>query len=122
MEIKDVLRQRRQALGMTLKEVADAVGVSEATVSRWESGDIANMKRDKIAALASVLHVSPSVIMGWEEPPAYYTNPDTARYAQEIFINPDLRILFDAAKDSRPEDLRTAAALLRRFKETNPES
>ena len=44
-----------------------AVGVSEATVSRWESGDIANMKRSRIASLASVLKMSPSIIMGWNE-------------------------------------------------------
>ena len=44
-----------------------AVGVSEATVSRSESGDIANMKRSRIASLASVLKMSPSIIMGWNE-------------------------------------------------------
>jgi hypothetical protein len=32
-----------------------------------------------------------------------------------------MRILFDAAKDSKPEDLRRAADLLMRFKETNPD-
>ena len=37
MDVKDVLRNRRIELGMTLKQVADAVGVSEGTVSRWES-------------------------------------------------------------------------------------
>lgn len=34
MDVKDVLRNRRIELGMTLKQVADAVGVSEGTVSR----------------------------------------------------------------------------------------
>ena len=56
-------------LGLTMKQVADAVGVSEGTISRWESGDIANMRRDKIAALAKKLLLSPAVIMGWEEKP-----------------------------------------------------
>ena len=48
-------------------EVAQKIGVSEATVSRWESGDIANMRRDKIVALANALQVNPSFIMGWED-------------------------------------------------------
>lgn len=121
MEVKDILKNRRIQLGLTMKEVAEAVNVSEATVSRWESGDIANMRRNKIAALASVLQLSPSVIMGWEEPPTYYYDPDTAAMAQAIFEDRDMRILFDAAKDSRPEDLRRAADLLKRFKQTNPE-
>ena len=46
------LTDRRKELELTMKQVAEAVGVSEGTVSRWESGAIANMKRDKIYALA----------------------------------------------------------------------
>ena len=67
MEIKDILKNRRTELGLTQLDVANAVGVSEATVSRSESGDIANMKRSRIASLASVLKMSPSIIMGWNE-------------------------------------------------------
>ena len=48
MEVKDILRNKRLELGLTMKEVADAVGVSEGTVSRWESGKIGNMRRDRI--------------------------------------------------------------------------
>lgn len=69
MEIKDIIYNRRIELGLTMKQVADAVGVSEGTISRWESGDIANMRRDKIAALAKTLLLSPATIMGWEEKP-----------------------------------------------------
>ena len=67
MDIRDILKNRRLELGLTQLDVAKAVGVSEATVSRWESGDIANMKRSRIAALANVLNISPSIIMGWDE-------------------------------------------------------
>ena len=67
MKANEVIRMRRKELKMTLKEVANAVGVSEATVSRWESGDIKNMRRDKIAALARVLDVPPAVLMDWEQ-------------------------------------------------------
>lgn len=67
MEVKDIIKNRRLELNMTLLDIAKKVGVSEATVSRWESGDIANMKRDKIALLAKALEISPSVIMGWDE-------------------------------------------------------
>lgn len=61
------LRERRSELSITQKQVADYVGVTEATVSRWESGEIDNMRRDKIARLASVLQVSPLLIMGLPE-------------------------------------------------------
>ena len=67
MEIKDILKNRRIELSLTQLDVAKAVGVSEATISRWESGDIANMRRSRIAALATVLKISPAIIMGWTE-------------------------------------------------------
>ena len=46
----------------------------------------------------------------------YYLNKETAEIAQELFNNPDLRVLFDAARDAKPENLRLAAEMLRRFK------
>lgn len=51
----------------------------------------------------------------------YYTNPETVKVAQEIFDNSDLRVLFDAAKDSSPEQLKLAAEMLRQFKKTSGE-
>lgn len=74
MEIKDIIKSRRMELGYSMRDIAQRVGVSEATVSRWESGDIANMKRDKIKKLADALLISPGVIMGWE--PTRDQNPD----------------------------------------------
>ena len=65
--IRAILSERRRELGYTMKDVAKLVGVSEATISRWESGDIANMRRDRISKLADALKISPAVIMGWEE-------------------------------------------------------
>lgn len=106
--------------GRTQTEVCADLGIKKTTMSSWVNG--ARIPRmDKIDLLCHYFNCKRSDIM---EPhnKEYYLKRDTARVAQEIFDNPDLRILFDAAKDSRPEDLRTAAALLRRFKETNPES
>ena len=57
------LADRRKELGLTQKDIAEAVGVSEATVSRWESGEIANMRRDRISALAKILHCSTDFVM-----------------------------------------------------------
>lgn len=67
MDISAKLKQRRKELSLTMLEVAQRVGVSEATISRWESGDIANMRRDKIVTLANALNVSPAFIMGWDD-------------------------------------------------------
>lgn len=67
--INALLRDKRKEKGLTMREVAEAVGVSEATVSRWESGNIANMGRSKIAALSKILDLTPAEIMGIEDQP-----------------------------------------------------
>lgn len=67
MDTKDILKSKRRELNLSQKEVAGYVGVSEATVSRWESGNIANMGRDKIALLSEILKISPSVIAGYAD-------------------------------------------------------
>lgn len=61
------LKNKRKEVGLTQKQIADMVGVSEATVSRWESGDIANMRRDRIALLASALRTTPGFVMTGKE-------------------------------------------------------
>lgn len=61
------LKKRREELKLSQEEVAQAIGVTKATVSKWEKGDIANMKRDKISQLSKVLKVSPLSILGMEE-------------------------------------------------------
>lgn len=127
METKDIIRNRRIELDLTMKDVAEKVGVSEGTISRWESGNISNMRRDKIVLLAKALNIKPSVIMGWEESSTapsdgqseWYIDPTTAKMAQEVFADPDTRMLFDAARDAKPEDIRLAAEMLKRMKETN---
>jgi transcriptional regulator with XRE-family HTH domain len=58
------LRKRHH---MTLEQVANIVGVGKSTVRKWETGMIANVKRDKIALLAKALHTTPAYLMGWEE-------------------------------------------------------
>lgn len=61
--IKDLRKERN----LTLEQVADIVGVGKSTVRKWETGMIANMKRDKIASLAKALGTTPEYLMGWEE-------------------------------------------------------
>lgn len=67
MNTYKIIKNRRLELGLTLEDVANALGVSEATVQRYESGDIKNIKHDTIAHLAEILKCSPSYLMGWED-------------------------------------------------------
>lgn len=61
------IKELRQEKGLTLEQVAEVVGVGKSTVRKWETGMIANMKRDKIADLAKALGTTPAYLMGWNE-------------------------------------------------------
>ena len=56
-------KSRRLELGLTLDDVAKIVGVSNATISRWESGVIENQRRDKLVLLAKALQLSPTELI-----------------------------------------------------------
>jgi len=60
----DRIRQLRIQNNMTLEELGQRVGVGKSTVRKWETGAIANMRRDKIAKLAEALGTSVMDIMG----------------------------------------------------------
>lgn len=112
--------------GVTAAEVCRATGISQQAISTWKKrrGGISAKNAVKIAAYFGV---SVEFLYGGEgvqkngQVDGYYVFGETAEVAQEIFENKDMRILFDAARNSRPEDLRRAADLLQRFKETNPD-
>ena len=70
MDTKDMskrIKDLRLEKGLTLEQVAKVVGVGKSTVRKWETGMIANMKRDKIASLAKALGTTPAYLMGWKE-------------------------------------------------------
>ena len=67
MEIGELINSKRTEKGLTMKKLAELMGVSEGTISRWESGDIENIKRKKIEKLSKVLGISIYELMGWPE-------------------------------------------------------
>lgn len=56
-----------------------------------------------------------------DEKQGWYLDDETAKAAQEVFDDPDTRMLFDAARNASPEAIRLAAEMLKTFKKTNPD-
>ena len=108
--------------GVTASEVSKATNISRSALTDWKMGRY-TPKLDKIQKIADFFGVNMSYFMDDinNTENTYYINKEAAKTAQEIFENKDLRILFDAAKDARPEDLKMAAEMLRRFKGSNPD-
>ncbi|KAA0944181.1 helix-turn-helix domain-containing protein [Sporosarcina sp. ANT_H38] len=66
MDFGKRLKDARLKRGYTLLEVGERLGRTEATVQRYESGNIKNLKADTIQELADVYRVSPAYLMGWD--------------------------------------------------------
>lgn len=54
-----LIKQKRKEKKLTLEEVARYIGVSKSTVSKYERGIIANLKREKLISLSNLLDLSP---------------------------------------------------------------
>ena len=118
MEFKNRLYELRTQKGSPQAELAKAIGVSAGSIGMYENG--ARMpSRLTQEKLADYFNVTLDYLMGKESGSVYYLNPETAKIAQQIYDNPDLLALFDAAENADPDDLQMAAKMLEKFKKTN---
>ena len=122
------LRRIANAAGKTQADICNDLKIGKSTVSSWFTGERVP-RMDKIDMLCSYFHVSRSDIMEPHDPQQsqntdreddkmWYLDRETAELAQELKDNPELRVLLDAARNVKTEDLRvvqaTIEALLRK--------
>lgn len=114
-----ILKER----GLTNYKVSKDTGIAQSVLSTWKTKGT-TPRADKLQILAEYLDVSVDYLLGVQQnvqPEEYYQDNEASRAAQEAFEDPNLRVLFDAAKGSRSEDILMAAEMLRRLKGTNPD-
>lgn len=61
------IHERRIEKGITLAQVAEMLGVTEATAQRYECGNIKNIPYEQMCAYGEILNCSPAYLMGWEK-------------------------------------------------------
>ena len=72
MTIYERIKARRKELALTADEVANALGISRATVYRYESSEIEKLPITILEPLAKVLKTTPSYLMGWSDVQTVY--------------------------------------------------
>lgn len=118
MTTADRIKNRRLELGLTQLEVAKRLGLTtKAAVSKVEGqGDNVTLK--SVEKFAKALDCSPLYLMGWlDDEETYYANDETAQLAQWLYEHEEMRLLFDAAKDVNPDDLKAVHTLLLSLKQ-----
>lgn len=78
------IRNQRQTVGMTLKEVADKVGITEATYQKYEAGNINRVDVEMLEKIANAIKCRASALTEWEngEHEAYNDNVKAKRLAK----------------------------------------
>lgn len=109
-----IFEELLQKHGVSTYKVSKDTGIAQSVFSSWKNG-ISTPKQDKMQKIADYFNVSLEYLMTGEEKEGgekYYLNDETAKMAQEIFENKELRMLFDTARDAEPEDLQAVHSML----------
>lgn len=114
----EVFEQLLQKYNVTSYKVSKDTGVTQTALSNWKSGRSTPTTKT-LQKIADYFGVTIDYLMTGEEKEGgerYYLNEETAEMAQTLFGNRNLRVLFDAAKDASPEDLKTTYDMLMALK------
>ena len=110
------LRYYLEKRGLTQLDLAIKLDVSRQSVSSWVNG-IKIPRMDKVDQMCKILHCTrDNLITEGDDEEGYYTNPETAKIAQEIFDDENLRTLFHVARNASPEQLKLAKEMLEMMK------
>lgn len=118
MKVNEIIKSRREELGYSLRDLSEKIGVNSSTIMRWENGDIANMKRDKIVSLAKALRISPGVIMGYEEFTLEKEEPKEALSPSKVKL---LKALNELPEELIPEVLDYIFYKVHQYNQEHPE-
>ena len=104
----------RDSKGVKDADVSRATGITKSTFTDWKTGRSAP-KAEKLQKIAEYFGVSVDYFTTGEEPKApYYLNDDTRELAQFLFENPEYRVLFDASRKVKKEDIEFVKELIDR--------
>lgn len=98
-------------------DLARRLGVSPQSVTNWCKG-IKSPRMDKVDAMCEIFHCMRKDLMQEPDNNSYYINDETREIAQEIYENPNLRSLFDVAKDIPADRLKAHIEFMKNLKDS----
>ena len=101
MNVGQRIKNRRKELGLSAEDVAERMGVSPATVYRYESSEIMNMRTDKLVPIANALQTTPPYLMGWTDDPNENIAPNNglSDMLENLRRSPGRRTMFSLTKN-----------------------
>ena len=99
MRVGERIKSRRKEIGLSAEQVAKELGVSPATVSRYESNDIMNMRIDKLEPIAKALRTTPAYLMGWEDDKKENPPAESQRILESVNSSENIDLLLHIIKN-----------------------
>lgn len=122
---EEVIKNLIKEQGYNLKDFAAHIGIPYTTLlSMLRPGMLGGAATDSVFKICAALGISADSLAEKDissqdlKYSTYYTNPETARLAQEAYDDPEVHILLDAKKDLKPEDLKLVIDMVKRMKNT----
>ena len=112
---KDMLKYLRMRENLSQAELADKLGTAKSTISMYEVGQ-RSPDIETLELIADFFNVDMNFLLGREIEDGYYIDDDAREFAQFLYDNPDYKVLFDASKKVKKEDIEFVKQMLDRFK------
>lgn len=113
------LRYYLSKYNMTQLELSKRLGVGTTSVYNWCNG-IKTPRMDKVDSMCEIFNCKRSDLMEEktdEEQPSYYLDEDAREAADFLHKNPEYKVLFDASKKIKKEDIDFVKKMMDKFGE-----
>ena len=105
--------------GKSRQDMCDALGVKYTTFTDWVKGN-SYPRIDKIELMANYFGITKADLVedhsDNQDAEQYYLDPDARDMAQFLFENPEYKVLFDASRNVKKEDIEFVKQMIDRIR------
>lgn len=113
MSFSEKFKELREKSGKSQKYIADALGITSSAVSDWERG-VKTPRTERLKEVADYFGVTTDYLTGDADfvDGGYYLDGEAAKLADFLHKCPEYKVLFDASKKVKPEDIERVAKMI----------
>ena len=120
-DFQNIFKQLRLSSGYTQIEMAQKLGISRSTIGMYETG-AREPDFETLEVIADFFNVDIDYLLGRTDKTtllpesAYYFNEDARELAEFMFKNPEYKVLFDASRKVKKEDIEFVRQMIDRMR------